>query len=806
MKTKFIITLLLLVGELSYAQLFQQDFSSSTSVNSYVNATSPTANQLNSISNFGNAPSTITNNALRFSKKGASSAFFVRTTPMAAVAPDFVKFQFKIKISEPVTLDNYTNCNAALYLGDGTDVGFSDPTQVTAPVAASIHTKLDIKLVIAAGSAKFAVNGKEYSGEQIITLFINNTDDTIPKHYTTPGGYKATVAKDKFDIWIGNDLVINEGSATTATANINKFKFILPSCAPNAIIDIDNIEIRGDAAESSALWLSTVKYQVPSSEIYLGSPSILKLTNGDILVTHDYFGAKGYRDAQGRSNRTSFYKSADNGQTWSHLTDLSGAYWANLFEHKGAVYLLGTTSANGSIAIRKSTDGGLTWTQPINATTGLLFNEGTSGAAPRYHGAPTPIAKAGGRLYRAFENVEDLTAAGFRGYRTFVISIDENDDLLDATKWTKSNELTFNGTWDPPGSAGTTGWIEGNAVVGTDGNILNMLRVNSTPFFGRSALQTVSNNGQTIGFNASSDFINFPGGSCKFVVRKDPVTHIYWAMLNDNTNGVESNQRNVLALYASSDLRNWYHAKRLIEDNQGYTATQSIALTGFQYPDWQFDGNDIIYLSRTAYGDGVPRAHDSNYITFGRVENYMDYIPDILLETLPLKGLEFSGKRSQNIIELKWKNNLKQVSSFTVYKLDQNQSFKLLKTIEAGAEEDYRFIDYYPIADTNIYKLGSIDKNGKLTEEITSVDFRKSPVGLRAVKLTDGKTISVFMDASEAYSGTLMVSDMQGRLLYKKQMDIQQGSNTLEVSAFPVNSLLLVTWIGQEGRKSIILP
>lgn len=634
MPTKFIIILFLLVGEFSYGQLFQQDFSSSTSVNSYVHATNPTVNQFNSISNFGNASSTITNNALRFSKKGASSAFFVRTTPMAAVAPDFVKFQFKIKISEPVTLDNYTNCNAALYVGDGNDIGFSDPTQVTAPVAASIHTKLDLKLLIAAGSAKFSINGKEYSGEQTITLFINNTGDTIPKYYTTPGGYKSMVANDKFDVWVGNELVVNEENATTATAAINKFKFILPSCAPNAIIDIDNIEIRGDAAEASELWLSTVKYQVPSSEIYLGSPSILKLNNGDILVAHDYFGAKGYRDAQGRSNRTSVYKSADNGQTWSHLTDISGAYWANLFKHKGAIYLLGTTSANGSIAIRKSTDGGLTWTQPTSATTGLLLNEGASLTAPRYHGAPTPIAKAGGRLYRAFENVEDLTAAGFRGYRSFVVSIDENDDLLDATKWTKSNELTFNGTWDPPGSAGTTGWIEGNAVVGPDGNILNMLRVNSTPFFDRSALQAVSNNGQTISFNASSDFINFPGGSCKFVVRKDSITNIYWAMLNDNTNGVEPNQRNVLALYASLDLRNWYPAKTLIEDNQGYTSAQSIALTGFQYPDWQFDGNDIIYLSRTAYGDGVPRAHDSNYITFGRVGNYRCYTPEAILEIL----------------------------------------------------------------------------------------------------------------------------------------------------------------------------
>uniref|UniRef100_UPI003342237A sialidase family protein n=1 Tax=Pseudopedobacter sp. TaxID=1936787 RepID=UPI003342237A len=576
MKTKLTTLILLLAVKLGYTQVFQQDFSSSTVVSNYVNSSSPSANQFNAISNFANAPSTITSNALRFSKKGASSAYFVRTTPLSTAALDFMKFQFKIRVSEPATLNNYQNYDASLYIGDGTDVGFSDPAQVTAPVTASIHTRLNIKLSIASGSAKFLINGNEYSGEQTITLFINNTGDTIPKYYSAPNGYKSMVANDKFDVWVGNELVINEGNATTAGANINKFKFVFPSGAPNAIVDIDNIEIRDNVSEASQLWISTVKYQSPATQIYLGSPSIIKLSNGDLLASLDYFGPNRPKDSLGRSNRTSIYQSSDNGQTWQHLKDLDGMYWANLFEHKGDLYLLGTTSANGSIAIRKSTDNGLTWTTPASSSTGLLFNEGLSGAAPRYHGAPTPIAKAAGRLYRAFENVEDLTASGFRGYRAFVVSIDENDDLLDATKWAKSNELTFNGAWDPPGSASTTGWIEGNAIVGPDGKIWNMMRVNSTPFFDRSALLEITNNGQTISFNPSSDFISFPGGSCKFVVRKDTTTNIYWAMLNDNTNGVEPNQRNVLALYASSDLRNWYHAKTLMEDNQGFTLQQSI--------------------------------------------------------------------------------------------------------------------------------------------------------------------------------------------------------------------------------------
>ena len=42
---------------------------------------------------------------------------------------------------------------------------------------------------------------------------------------------------------------------------------------------------------------------------------------------------------------------------------------------------------------------------------------------------------------------------------------------------------------------------------------------------------------------------------------------------------------------------------------------------GFQYVDWQFDGDDLIYLVRTAY-DGAHNYHDSNRITFHRLADF----------------------------------------------------------------------------------------------------------------------------------------------------------------------------------------
>ena len=46
----------------------------------------------------------------------------------------------------------------------------------------------------------------------------------------------------------------------------------------------------------------------------------------------------------------------------------------------------------------------------------------------------------------------------------------------------------------------------------------------------------------------------------------------------------------------------------------------------YSYPDFTFDGDDIIAVSRTA--DNRPCGqHDNNLVTFHRVKNYRQYIP-----------------------------------------------------------------------------------------------------------------------------------------------------------------------------------
>ena len=148
------------------------------------------------------------------------------------------------------------------------------------------------------------------------------------------------------------------------------------------------------------------------------------------------------------------------------MTHIAGAFWSSLFVHRGAVYLLGASQQYGSIVIRRSEDGGNTWTHPADESSGLLFRGGPYREGPNYHCAPVPVLEAGGRLYRAFEDCDPCQWPA--GFQALVISADAGADLLRAASWRMSNKLPYDPAWNPPawGPLQAPGWLEGNMVAG----------------------------------------------------------------------------------------------------------------------------------------------------------------------------------------------------------------------------------------------------------------------------------------------------------------------------------------------------
>ncbi|MBT3378337.1 MAG: exo-alpha-sialidase [Lentisphaerae bacterium] len=366
---------------------------------------------------------------------------------------------------------------------------------------------------------------------------------------------------------------------------------------------------------------SEVKYQPERSCTFLGSPSVVRLPDGALLATHDYFGPGCPRNHENEESLISVYRSEDDGQSWQNITHIMNAYWSTLFVHAGAVYLFGTTQQYGSIVIRRSTDGGFRWTHPVDGKSGQLFSGGYYHEPPNYHCAPVPVLNTGRRLYRAFEDCSPCNWPD--GFQSCVVSVDTQADLLDAASWTMSNKVVFNPAWTPDTwpTCDRPGWLEGNVVQAPDGELWNILRFHATPSVDKAARLSLSPDGTTLSFAPETGFVDLPGGMTKFTIRRDADTGRYLALLNNNTDPARPGQRNVLSLYASSDLWTWEHVTTLLTDESGLAPEDSVRLTGFQYVDWQFDGADIIYLVRMAFR-GSRNFHDANRITFHRINDF----------------------------------------------------------------------------------------------------------------------------------------------------------------------------------------
>ena len=116
-------------------------------------------------------------------------------------------------------------------------------------------------------------------------------------------------------------------------------------------------------------------------------------------------------------------------------------YWSSLFVHNGSVYILGTSQQYGSIMIRRSDDGGFTWSHPADEASGLLFRGGFYHDPPNYHCAPVPVTVHGGRIYKAFEDLNPLVHGP--GFQSCVISVPVDSDLLNATNWTDEQQAAI---------------------------------------------------------------------------------------------------------------------------------------------------------------------------------------------------------------------------------------------------------------------------------------------------------------------------------------------------------------------------
>ncbi len=372
-----------------------------------------------------------------------------------------------------------------------------------------------------------------------------------------------------------------------------------------------------DKAESAVRYARTgavpgkiVNYLHPQDTIYafsgrsLCSPSIAKLPSGAIFASMDVYAANQPQ------NLTLIFRSDDRGETWHYVTDLFPAFWSTIFYHRGKLYVQSCSTEYGDILIGCSEDEGRTWSKPERLFVGSSSNQ--SGGWQR---TPMPMLHANGRIYVS----TDYGRWDKNGHAICVLSASEDADLMKSESWCVSELTRYDDNWPGAPVGHSAGVLEGSMVVSPDGRLLDILRLSMggcKPNYGMSVvLESDWNDPEAK--QKFAGFVNLPSGAnSKTHIMQDPVEGKYYAIGNVCESEKTSHQRNILALQVSDDLVHWSIAKILLDYRH-----EDPNMVGFQYISFIFDGDDILYLSRTAINN-ARNYHDANYQTFHIIRDF----------------------------------------------------------------------------------------------------------------------------------------------------------------------------------------
>ena len=334
---------------------------------------------------------------------------------------------------------------------------------------------------------------------------------------------------------------------------------------------------------------------------YLCSPSLLRHPDGFLLASMDVY------ELGAPQNLTLIFRSDDDGKSWHYVSELMPCFWGKLFVHKGELYMLSCATEYGDLLIGKSTDGGKTFGAPVT----LLRGSNAKGGNDGFHKNPQNVVVHNGRIYESLEwgswsNKE-------YGHAAMVMSCDINDDLLVPENWSFSEPVKFDhfvpeiADLQKPVMT-----IEGTLVEDPDGKFLNIMRFGKRGYNLAYEVNTVDHEAPLSYHSIKKIGVAYS----KFMIKFDDITKKYYTVASRLHDGCPDYARNYLVLMSSPDLESWKVEKELFDYRECDPEK-----VGLQYIDFSFDGDDIIYLSRTAINNAAT-FHDSNYSTFHRIKDF----------------------------------------------------------------------------------------------------------------------------------------------------------------------------------------
>ncbi len=403
----------------------------------------------------------------------------------------------------------------------------------------------------------------------------------------------------------------------------------------------------------------TVAKSPDSTNEPLYSPSLVRLKSGRLVASYTEAHKK---DEAEEGEIQIILTSDDGGKTWTKRAQ-SRTVQGRIFEAGGKLYYLAT---GGGLPISVSTDEGMTWSEPALLT----------GKRQVWQQTAANVWSAHGNIYLVMELREKKIDAWGVGEKAPVLMRAKlTDDLTKAASWTFASELNFADII--PGyrenqpqidffgipfypqtypkrspiakgrSFSPMGWAESNVVqieqpsdywYDPSGHTFHIFMRALTGLTNVAAMCKVVENPdgtmttslETAPSGKKMLFLPFPGGQMRFHVLYDTQTKLYWLLSSQTTDSMcradllppdrhdlAFGERHRLVLHFSRNMVDWCFA--------GVVAIGDSPKAARHYASMDFDGKDLVILSRSADGD-AKSAHETNLITFHRVKNFRDLV------------------------------------------------------------------------------------------------------------------------------------------------------------------------------------
>jgi hypothetical protein len=349
--------------------------------------------------------------------------------------------------------------------------------------------------------------------------------------------------------------------------------------------------------------------QIPYTVCY--SPSILTVKKLDgSTVLYASYELSNIKNGDELSTVTVVRTSSDGGATWQEIAKIHSLRWAELFQVGDTVYVLGSTLQQNNLQLSRLEQDG-------TVTSKKIFE---------HYSAIMQVLVTDDVLYVP-------TDFG-------MMSASTDADLMEPSNWTVSNDPNdlINREWfigitgkklgNSAIGEGNCELMEPNAVKGPDGEIYVIYRIECQPNANYAVLFKLSSDRNTLELiSGDRSLIDFPTTVSRFTIRYDETTRLYVCVSNLYAVSGCERARNVVGLSVSSDLLNWRTVDTLLVDREMINAEASCWAHAFQYPDFDFDGDDLVLVIREATGY-TNNFHDGKYCTFYRVSDFREMISD----------------------------------------------------------------------------------------------------------------------------------------------------------------------------------